>query len=162
MVTAKLMYHYLANCFLIRDSMGAFRFIWDGKMSIKIKCFGWLCLANKILNWEALQKRGFIGPGWCCLCHQDNESIHHIFGYCAFYQTVWARMGSHLSFLYLGSLGCSCLDKARGTCQLGTPIETFLWSMIFTFSNALLLTYPILGLLSKWIFSVQINQGSSL
>ena len=79
------MYQHLANCFLTRDSVSTIGYIWDGKMPIKIKCFGWLVLTNKILTWEALQKRGFIGPGWCCLCHQDIKTVQHIFGYCVFF-----------------------------------------------------------------------------
>ena len=41
------------------------RKIWNWNIPLKIKCFLWLCLVNKILTWSNLLKHGFIGPGIC-------------------------------------------------------------------------------------------------
>ena len=84
-VTVKFMYHFLENCFLTREVEGILHCIWDGNMTLKIKCFGWLCINKKIQTWDVLQKHGFIGPRWCCLCQSDKESTLHIFGNCIFF-----------------------------------------------------------------------------
>lgn len=42
--------------------------IWKLSLPLKIKCFIWLALSKKILTWDNLCQRGFIGLGWCPLC----------------------------------------------------------------------------------------------
>lgn len=102
-VTAQLMYQYLANCFLVQHVKGILHYIWEGKLPLKIKCFEWLCINQKILTWGILQKRGFNGPSWCCLCHADRESSLHIFGNCNFFSECLDLDG--LTAFIVGEIG---------------------------------------------------------
>jgi hypothetical protein len=44
--------------------------IWKGILWPKVSIFLWLTAQNRILTWDNLLKRGFIGPSRCTLCHQ--------------------------------------------------------------------------------------------
>lgn len=62
--------------------------IWKFNLPLKVICFVWLCLANRINSWDNLQKKGWIGPSYCCLCLGDAESVDHIFVDCSFTKEV--------------------------------------------------------------------------
>ena len=47
--------------------------IWNGTLPKKISCFVWLALSNKLLTWDNLQRRGWIGPSVCALCLADQD-----------------------------------------------------------------------------------------
>jgi hypothetical protein len=34
------------------------------------------------------------GPGWCCLCKNDCESVDHLFVYCQFTKVVWMEISN--------------------------------------------------------------------
>ena len=55
-----------------------------------------MALANKILTWDNLQKRGWIGPGCCALCGNGEDSVQHLFTSCA----IWKNLIANLSDLY--------------------------------------------------------------
>jgi ribonuclease HI len=55
-----------------------------GTCPLKLNIFIWLVVENKILTWENLQRRGFIGPSICILCKQSKESVFHLFVECPF------------------------------------------------------------------------------
>ena len=52
--------------------------IWKGPQWPNIKVFEWLILHKKILTWENLKNRGFIGPSQCHLCEVQEESTDHL------------------------------------------------------------------------------------
>jgi hypothetical protein len=56
--------------------------IWDMKTWPKISTFLWLVAHNNILTWDNLRKRGFIGPSWCQLCGQEEETQNHLLNLC--------------------------------------------------------------------------------
>ena len=45
--------------------------VWKREGSLKEKITLWLALNNKLLTWENLKKRGWIGPSWCAVCQSD-------------------------------------------------------------------------------------------
>lgn len=51
--------------------------------------FTWLVWKNKILTWDNLLKRGYLGPGHYTLCINDFESCFHIFLFCTISKDVW-------------------------------------------------------------------------
>jgi len=75
------------------------------KMPLKLKCFAWLMLSNKIITWDNLCKRGFNGLGLCVLCYQNVESVHHIMNDYAFTCNIWQHVMKHcgISFNWQGS-----------------------------------------------------------
>jgi hypothetical protein len=50
--------------------------------------FMWLILKNKVLTWEALQKRSKVGPGIYLLCQRSEETTSHLFHGCDFMHHV--------------------------------------------------------------------------
>ena len=42
-----------------------FKEVWHWKLPLKTVIFSWLMLADRILTWNMLQRRGFEGPGIC-------------------------------------------------------------------------------------------------
>lgn len=58
--------------------------IWKWNLPMKLKCFLWLMLKNKVLTWDNLVKRGRMGPGNCCLWLCYSGSVDHLFVQCSF------------------------------------------------------------------------------
>jgi hypothetical protein len=46
-------------------------------------------LEQRILTWENLVKRGFLGPRKCVLCGKDEEIVLHLFVKCNFTKDIW-------------------------------------------------------------------------
>jgi hypothetical protein len=72
--------------------------LWSWEVPMKLKLFTWLMIENKILTWEILQRRGFVGPGWCMLCKKNLETNFHLFVECPFTRSVWERIKLKLNF----------------------------------------------------------------
>lgn len=91
-VTAPLAYEYLLVDSDDREVTGVDKLIWNNTLPLKIGCFIWLCLQNKILTWPNLQGRGFCGPRICILCLTGDDHIDHVFGRCVFFQHIWSTL----------------------------------------------------------------------
>jgi hypothetical protein len=63
--------------------------IWKIPQWPKIKMFKWLVLHNRILTWENLMKRGFIGPSRCHLCQVKEETTNHLLDECSYTTEIW-------------------------------------------------------------------------
>jgi hypothetical protein len=72
--------------------------IWRDECPIKLKLFAWLLLENKLLFWDILQGRGWVGPNRCPLCKCNNESSQHVFIHCPFTREIWSHLASVLNF----------------------------------------------------------------
>ena len=53
-VNANLAYKLILEDGAVDNSSWWTRFIWGGNFPLKITCFVWLCLHNKILTWDTL------------------------------------------------------------------------------------------------------------
>jgi ribonuclease HI len=71
--------------------------IWDWSIPLKIRIFCWLCVNQKPLTWEALQNRGWQGPGRCPLCMQNSEDLNHLLIHCPFTVFIWTAISQHFS-----------------------------------------------------------------
>jgi hypothetical protein len=63
--------------------------LWNSPQWPKIKIFQWIILHNRILTWDNLRKRGFIGPSRCHLCQTQEETTNHILDGCAYTAELW-------------------------------------------------------------------------
>ena len=63
--------------------------IWKCNIPLKVICFNWLCLSERINTWDNLNKNGWIGPNCCSLCKCVTESVNHIFAECCFYNKCY-------------------------------------------------------------------------
>lgn len=52
----------------------------------------WLILNNRAPTWDILQKRNFVGPGWCNLCQQAEETNTHIIMTCPYTKEVCKKV----------------------------------------------------------------------
>jgi hypothetical protein len=66
--------------------------LWTWKIPLKVKLFIWLILEQRILTWENLVKRGFLGPSRCVLCGKDEEIVYHLFVDCIFKKYIWSSI----------------------------------------------------------------------
>jgi hypothetical protein len=71
------------------DPMQLWDKIWSSPQWPKIKKFKWLVLHNRILTWENLRKRGFIGLSRCHLCQTKEETTNHLLDECSYTTEIW-------------------------------------------------------------------------
>jgi hypothetical protein len=74
------------------------RQFWKWHLPLKVILFFWLAIHNIILTWDILQKKGWIGPSYCCLCGQMAEDNTHLFIECIFTKSVWEKCAHMLNF----------------------------------------------------------------
>eukprot|EP00253_Pinus_taeda_P016878 PITA_16878 len=65
------------------------RIVWERNWWPKVSIFIWLASKNKILTWDRIQKKGFIGPSRCYLCNSEGETRNHLLINCPFAKTLW-------------------------------------------------------------------------
>ena len=46
-------------------------------------------IENRIVTWDHLTKRGFVGPSRCALCGEEEETINHLMVICPVTKEVW-------------------------------------------------------------------------
>ena len=56
--------------------------IWHHSNWPKVSTFLWLLGHNRILTWDNLRKRGFIGPSICHMCRKEEETALHLLQTC--------------------------------------------------------------------------------
>jgi hypothetical protein len=66
--------------------------LWKLCCPLKSKIFMWSLIAKKVPTWEVMRKRQVVGPGWCILCKQEEESQVHLFISCPFSKAVWKEV----------------------------------------------------------------------
>lgn len=79
----------IAICYKILSLNLMTKQIWKTQMPTKVQTFLWLEARNAILTWDNLQRSGWQGPNFCCLCQKARETIQHIFLDCGFIQEIW-------------------------------------------------------------------------
>ena len=80
--------------------------LWKSPGPKKAKLVLWLSLQNRLLTWDNIQKRGWIGPGRYSLCRNEAESVLHILFSCTYAKMVWNR-----SSISLNPLDQSTIDS---------------------------------------------------
>ena len=88
-VTATMAYELMVNTLLAPVKYKFAVLLWHCKFPWKIKCFIWLLINNKIITWDNLSRRGWIGLSRCPLCASGEYSIQHIFMDCIFTISVF-------------------------------------------------------------------------
>ena len=87
-VKANPMYDFIANTNVSDKSDGYLSMLWELHIPLKIICFNWLSLHNKINTYDNMIIKGWTGPYWCCLCRSATESVEHLFQYCSFTKRI--------------------------------------------------------------------------
>ena len=125
--------------------------IWKPDASPRVKAFSWTAVLGQINTIDMLQKRSFmhLSPHWCFHCHEDGESVHHIFLHCSLTTKIWSyflsRMGlkwvmpkkvTHL-FSSWHWYSVSTKSKMFGECLL----HTIVWSILKERNNRIFLQH---------------------
>jgi hypothetical protein len=112
-LTMKNVYLALANKLWLHPIGGWQKKLWTWDCALKIKLFTWLYVANKILTWDNLQHKGWIGPNICHLCLKAREIVLHLFVDCAFTKKVWERgkRALYITSIWEGSTLVDCYDS---------------------------------------------------
>lgn len=117
-VMAKLAYDSLMEEPSDFQVTGIGSMVWNNKIPLRIGCFVWLAIQNKLLTWS--NRHGFNGPGICMLCLRDGEDLNHLFGSCVFFQFIWLLLRYVWKSLPAWELPSTiknlehCFDKSRG------------------------------------------------
>ena len=85
-------------------------FMWNSKVSSKVKAFAWLVTLKKVNTNDLLQlRRPFktLSPDWCILCRSSSEIIDHLFLHCPIALGLWQRIFSQAGKEWV-SLGTIC------------------------------------------------------
>jgi ribonuclease HI len=107
--------------------------IWKWPLPLKMILFFWLAWKNKILTWEQLQRKGWVGPSVCCLCNQREENLNHLFITCDFTRSAWAKCAHTLKFnhQWAGTSLNECMNNWLLNSQVSKRIPIiicwFLW-----------------------------------
>lgn len=81
------------------------KLLWKLRAPKKTQVFMWLALKNKVLTWEALQKRGRQGPHICMLCRSAGEDILQLLIQCPFTQQLWKEAEMITGIQNVGAFG---------------------------------------------------------
>jgi hypothetical protein len=63
--------------------------IWSKSLWPKISTFLWLVANRRILTWDRLLRKWFVGPSRCSLCYDSEETQDHILSKCNFTMQLW-------------------------------------------------------------------------
>eukprot|EP00253_Pinus_taeda_P007598 PITA_07598 len=66
--------------------------IWDPSIWPKISTFLWLLCHKRVLTWDNLRKRNFIGPSICFICKKEEETIEHLWYHCPLAYKLWQKI----------------------------------------------------------------------
>lgn len=81
--------------------------IWKSKVLLKVQVFTWLALNDRILTYENLQKRNWLGftGQLCSFCGRKKESTYHLLLRCPLAESIWVFFLKGLGIRgFLGSL----------------------------------------------------------
>jgi hypothetical protein len=95
--TPKLGYLKCHSDLFLQEPVWWWNKLWKVKSPTKTRLFMWNVLCNKVPTWDNLQKRNFVGPGWCSLCKTDEESSTHLFLKCSYINKVWLEISKMLN-----------------------------------------------------------------
>jgi len=84
----KNVYAAITNTLWNTNISGWRKQLWSLHLAPKIKLFTWLLIENKLNTWDILQRKGWVGPNICQLCHNEETSTH-LFIKCSFTRQVW-------------------------------------------------------------------------
>lgn len=97
-ISAQRAYDFLVQDRVSRSNCWWFKYLWHWRIPLKLSCFMWLCLENRVLTWDNLQKRSFIDPDCYILYARQEETVSHLFVGFAFFLNVWICCQRSLHF----------------------------------------------------------------
>lgn len=88
-ITTQLAYAAIAQDHYPLAGRWWFSRLWKWKEPLKILCFTWLALSNRLVTGDNYYHRGGMGPTACPLCYQALETVEHLLLNCNFTRQLW-------------------------------------------------------------------------
>lgn len=134
-IRAALGYDCLIQINYFEEQNRLLALLWSLKLPLKLICFTWLLVRDRILTWDHLQSRGYFGPSRCVLCERDIEGCDHLFLLCPFSMKIFKHFSSCLGFSFSPHSSVQTFlshwfsSNARTVSYLYTPVVVFwhLW-----------------------------------
>ena len=77
-IAVRDIYKHITNPLTTIEVPNQLHNIWRQELPLKLKCFIWLALHDKILTQSNLSRRGFYGPGICPICMLYSQDVSHL------------------------------------------------------------------------------------
>lgn len=114
--------------------------IWNPAVPPRVQAFSWTAVLCQINTMDMLPKRRpfiVLSPQWCSLCHNNGESVNHIFLHCSFTFKVWTHLTSRIGYYWvmpekliqLFSSWRSISDTIRSTKFGDSLMHAILWGI---------------------------------
>ncbi|KAL0904995.1 hypothetical protein M5K25_027164 [Dendrobium thyrsiflorum] len=69
-----------------------FKSLWHKHYALRFTIFGWLCFMEGLKTADSLIRRNILVSSKCCLCHNNNETIPHLFFECEFSFSILSKL----------------------------------------------------------------------
>lgn len=99
-ITARSAYEYIIKRRCLFPSHWWYKLIWQWHLPLKLQCFLWFALVNRLKTWDNLKMCGWIGPSRCVLCRMESETATHLFVDCGFIKNIWGKFTSYLGLTH--------------------------------------------------------------
>ena len=66
--------------------------VWKDKNPRRMTFFVWTAVHGQIFTLDNLMLRGRILVNWCCMCHQNEETVDHLLLHCPVAHSLWVYM----------------------------------------------------------------------
>lgn len=112
-VMDKEAYNAIVHTFTHYSSRWRREELWKWHLRLKVKCFTWLMLENKIMTWDNVVKRGGVVLNICGLCTEGDKSVDHLLVSYYFTKQVWWQVtrAFNISQDWGGPNIISCFDR---------------------------------------------------
>jgi hypothetical protein len=107
--------------------------LWKPALWPKVSTFLWLVTRNRVLTWDNLRKRGFIGPSICILCHQQEETKEHLFNNCPFSQRIWDQGAQTMRKANQNRSNINEKIENWDSITYNNPLLTHIWKLLLGF-----------------------------
>eukprot|EP00253_Pinus_taeda_P020881 PITA_20881 len=100
------------------------------KLWPKVSTFLWLLSKKRILTWDNMQRRGFIGPSQCPNCSLHSETIVHLMETCPLAIQLWNQIERCTQILGNRQGDIANLLRTWPKTPYQSPILNALWTLI--------------------------------
>lgn len=88
-ITTQLVYESIIQQHLPPVGRWWFGRLWKWKAPLKVLCFTWLALSNRILTGDYFYRRGGMGPVGFPFCYLAPETVDHLLMHCKLTRQLW-------------------------------------------------------------------------
>jgi hypothetical protein len=122
--------YYLQGNHQSHDKENIWNKVWSPFLWPKVSTFLWLTIHNRILTWDNLWKRGFIGPSICPLCQQQEETLEHLFNRCPFSQWIWDQGAQAMRRMNQNRISIRDTIENWDLLSFKNPILALIWLLL--------------------------------